>query len=141
MVRITEIVKTADDVHASFQGICFTNQGAGFAGQAVEALAKGGIEPFYERGIDHSLSLVLADQIFDHRLSTLDNPAGDGKLTLGSLFDDLHDGDLWPGKQLGTSLFTLPTGYRRAKRFAKGRSHSWPDHLRPKATADTRPPL
>jgi len=120
MVRITEIVKTADDVHACFQGFCFANQGAGFAGQAIEPLAKSGIEPFDESSIDHSLPLGLVDQSFNHLLSTLDNPAGDGKLALGSLFDDLHDGDIGPGKQLGTSLFAPPTGYSRAKRIAKG---------------------
>jgi len=50
MVRITEIVKTADDVHICFQSFRFANQGAGSAGQAIEALAKGGIELFDEGG-------------------------------------------------------------------------------------------
>ena len=96
MVRITEIVKTADDVHACFQSFRFANQGAGSAGQTIEALSKGGIEPFDEHGIDHSLPLGLVDQPFDHLLTSLDNAAGDRELAFGSLFDDLHDSDMRP---------------------------------------------
>ena len=119
MVRITEIVKTADDVHACFQSFRFANQAAGSAGQTMEALAKGGIEPFDERGIDHSLFLGLVDQPFDHLLSALDNAAGDRELALGSLFDDLHDGDIRPGKQPGTSHFAMPMWHSSTKRVTK----------------------
>ncbi len=66
MMRMTEIIQTAHDIHTGFQGMDIASQGASSPGQTIETLAKGGVEPFNESGVDHTLSLGLADQALHH---------------------------------------------------------------------------
>jgi len=54
----TQIVDTAQDIHASLQGFGLTGQGAGTADQGTESLAKGGIEPFDVSGFNPAVALV-----------------------------------------------------------------------------------
>jgi len=119
-MRVTEVVQAADDIHAGFQGFGFAHQGAGFASQAIETLAKGGVEPFDESGIDRTVSLGLVDQALYHLLSALNDAPGNVQLTVPTLLDDLGDGNIRPGNQPGASLFAVPERHSRAKRVAKG---------------------
>ena len=72
---LTEVVQATDHIHAGFQGLDFASQAASAAGQAVETLAKGGIETFYEGRIDRASALGLLDEGFDHPITALHNAA------------------------------------------------------------------
>ena len=107
MMRVTEVVKTADDIHSRFKGWSFAQQRPGAAGQAVEALAESSVEAFDKSGVDHTLALGFSDQGLDHGFSALNNAPGDIQLSIQALLDDLNDGDIWPGSQFGRP-FSLP---------------------------------
>jgi len=64
MVRVTEVVQAAGDIHSGFKGLGFTHQGSGAAGQAVEALAESGVEAFDKSGVDHALAWVFRIRVW-----------------------------------------------------------------------------
>lgn len=127
MMRIAEVVKAAHRVHAGCQGFGVSHQGAGSAGQTVETLAEGGVEPLDEGCIDASLALRLTDEAFDHPLAPLDNAPRDVELASDPLLDHLHDGDIRPTHQLGTAPLALGTRQSGAKRSLK-RGHVVTEH-------------
>ena len=105
MVSVAEVVEATDDKHACFKGGCLTHQGAGSASQTIEPLAKSGVEPFNESGVDHALLLGLTNQALHHLLVTLNNAPHHVEFTIHALFDYLDDGDVGPGNQLRVPLF------------------------------------
>ena len=48
----TEIVNTAQNIHASLQGLGLAGQRASAANQVSQPLAEGGIKPFNKSGVD-----------------------------------------------------------------------------------------
>ena len=70
------------------QGIRLASQVTGAPGQDREPLAEGGIQTLDESGIDDTTTLAGLQQVIDHFLAALDNPALDRELS-GCLF--LHD--------------------------------------------------
>ena len=121
MMRITKVVNAADDVHPRFKGMRFVYQGARPARQAIEALAKSSIEAFDKSGIDDTLALGFPDQIAHHLFTALNNVPGNVHLSIQVLLDDLNDGDIGPGYQMGSPLFAAPIWQNAPKRVAKGR--------------------
>ena len=99
-MSIAEVVEATDDEYACFKGGYLTHQSASSASQTIETLAEGGVEPFNESGVDHTLSLGLADQALHHLLVALNNASYHVEFTIHSLFDDLDNGDVGPGNQL-----------------------------------------
>lgn len=120
VMRMAEVVQAADHIHTCFQGLGFASQGASAADQAAEALAEGGIEAFDESGIDRSLTLGFVDEGLDHGWAALHDPPGDMQLSCNSLLDHLHDGDIGPGNQPGSSQTSCAVWPGSPKGFAKG---------------------
>ena len=120
MMWVTEIVQAANDLHAGFEGLDFTGQGASSPGKAIEALAKGRIETLNESSIDHASALRLLDERLDHRFTALHNAPRDVQLSIHSLLDDLHNGDIGPGNQLWASQFPLTPWPSGSKGLPKG---------------------
>jgi hypothetical protein len=121
MMRMTEIVQTANDIHASFQGLNFASQGTSSPGKAIETLTKGGVEALDEGGIDLPSALCFLDDGLDHRFTALHNAPRNVQLPIDTLFDNLHNGDVRPGNQLRASQFSLAARQSCPKSFAEGR--------------------
>src|SRR3989304_4841275 len=102
MMRMTEIVQAANDIHADFQGLDFASQGASAPDKAIETLPKGGVETFDESGIDHASALRVLDEGLDHRFTAMHNAPRNVQLPIQTLFDHLHNGDIGPGNQRRT---------------------------------------
>jgi len=115
MMRIAEVVKAANYIHTGFQGLGFVYQGSGAPCQIIETLTKSGIEAFDESGVNDALALSFADQAVDHVFTALHNPAGDVQLVFLTVFDDLNDSDIGPGKQPGAARFVTPVWHCGSK--------------------------
>ena len=96
-----------------------TSQSPGAPGQGGQPLPKGGIEPLNEGRVNPALTLRGFDEPPNHLATTLHNPALDGQLTGGSLFDDLDNGYLRPGSPLAPA-WLAKAGYFGPKRSLKG---------------------
>ena len=113
---IAEVVETAYDVHASHQGFGAACQSTCTSHQIVQSQAEGGIEPFDEGGIDDAFALLRGfDQPFNHFLAALNNASVHAEYTFHALFDNLYDGNIWPGNQLAATYFAWPVWQFAAK--------------------------
>jgi hypothetical protein len=98
-----KIIDGADQVHPPVQGVGLAGQGAASTTEAVEPLAKAGIESFNERHVDPTPSVRLLDEgldLFGRALNDSSHDAHDAPL--GVLFDRLSDANVGPGSQPGT---------------------------------------
>lgn len=85
-----EIVKTTNDIHAGLQGLGLSGQSSGSAGQDIEPLTEGGIEPFNESSVNAALTLAGLDQPGNLLGTPLNNTTADVELSRCTNFDHLH---------------------------------------------------
>jgi hypothetical protein len=98
-----EIIDGPDQVHPPAQGVGLASQGSPPATEAVQPLAKGGVESFNEGDIDLAPSLRLLDDrvdLFCRALNDASHDADDAPPSV--LFDRLSDANVRPRLQEGT---------------------------------------
>jgi len=117
---ITKVIEAAGDIHTRHQGFGTARQCACSSHQVVEPQAKCGIETFDESRVDYAFAILSSfDQVFDHFLAALHNTPVNGQNTFNALFDNLHNGDVWPGNHLATTDFASPAWYFTSKSHPK----------------------
>jgi hypothetical protein len=105
---VTEVVDAADEEHARLQGVRLARQRAGVATQTGQTLAKCGIEPFDERGIDVAAALGALQAGGNRLLITLHDAAFNGQSFRGASLDHLHDLNALPGYKTKASVVLDP---------------------------------
>jgi hypothetical protein len=103
----TEIVNTAQDIHAGLQSFRLASQGSSATGQAGQAFPKSGIKPLDESGVDAALPLAGLDEGRDVLGTAVDNAPLNGQLAPAALFEHLNQVQFWPRPQFGSSPLTL----------------------------------
>lgn len=119
-VKVAEVVKAANQIHACDQSLRLLRQIAGTTCQGADPLAKGGVETFNERGIDHAFALCRLEEAFHPVFRTLHNPSVDMEDAFYALFDNLHNRDVLPSHHPASSRFALATRELAPKRVPKG---------------------
>lgn len=118
LMGIAEIVGTADDIHTGDKCLGLAGQMASATGQVGESLAKCAIEPLNVSRVDECATETLDEQALNQRLAALNDTPVNAELASRTLLDDLHNGDVWPGKQAATSSLTS-AGQRRTEGTSK----------------------
>lgn len=108
---VAEVIQTADNEHASHQGLGLLGKIASTASQPRQALSESSIEPFDVSRIDHAAILSSIQQSLDHLFATLGNSPFNSKNLFLALLDDLDNGNVGPGDQ--ARFYSFSTLYYR----------------------------
>ncbi len=125
---VTEIVETADDKHARGEGLGLLRQMASAAREAAQPLAERGVQPLDIGSVDHAAALGGIDELCNHLTCTLHDAAVDSQLASRTLFDNLYNGDVRPGQQLRSAVWTAawqggPEGFSKRVHIARQTVH------------------
>src|SRR2546422_3955670 len=105
LVRRTEIIDGADQIHPMLQGQCAPCQRAAAAGQRRQALTERGIQSFDVGRVDHPGTLRTAPQRLDAREGTVNDTTFNRDYPpLHGALDDLCNADIAPRAQPGTPV-------------------------------------
>jgi hypothetical protein len=115
----TKVVDTANDIHSSQQGFRVLRQTAAAASQRGQVLAKGGVEPFNESGVNAALTLRDLYQPLNQVSPALDDPPLNRQGAFSPAFDHLDNGKLRPSPPLTPPRLPQPRHFG-TKRSLKG---------------------